>query len=147
MDISVRLYKGIVYIPTGHRVEGRGLLVDKAPVGSVPFEQTEELREAILEAVTRGNPPISADEARATFSDSKSSAILTATRAKSWYSLDRQTKGLWSFVERDGSYEIRVDQPMETHGWHEEKSVFVFETAIRPGEFLAANIPLFPGFH
>jgi hypothetical protein len=122
MRISPRLYKGIVYIPTGHRVEGRGFHVTKAPVGSAPVEQTEKLRETILAALARGNPPTSLDEARATLSDSRNSAILKATHAKSWYALDRQTKGLWSVREEDGLYEIRVDQPMETHGWHEDET-------------------------
>lgn len=122
MDISLRLYKGIVYIPTSHKVEGRGFHVDKAPVDAIPVEQAEELRKAILAAITRGNPPITLDEVRVIVADSKKSAMLSATHAKSWYVLDRQTKGLWGIVEKDGHYEIRVDQPMETHGWHEDKS-------------------------
>jgi len=122
MDISLRLYKGIVYVPTSHRVEGRGFHVTKAPVTSAPVEQTENLRQAILAALARGNPPISLNETRATLSDSKNSAILRATQAKSWYVLDRQTKGLWGLVEKDGLYQIRVDQPTEIRGWHEDKS-------------------------
>jgi hypothetical protein len=122
MDISLRLYQGIVYIPTGHRVEGRGFHVTKAPVDSVPVGQTEKLRVAILAALARGNPPISLDQARATLSDSRNSAVLKATHARSWYVLDRQTKGLWGIIEKNGLYEIRVDRPMETHGWHEDKS-------------------------
>jgi hypothetical protein len=122
MGISLRLYQGVVYIPTGHRVERDGFYVEKSPVDCAPVAQSEKLRECILAALARGNPPISRDEARATLSDSKNSAILRATHARSWDALDRQTTGLWSLVEKNGLYEIRVDQPMETRGWHEDET-------------------------
>lgn len=48
--------------------------------------------------------------------------MLAATGARSWYALDREMTGSWSLVEKDGLYQIRVDQPMETHGWHEDES-------------------------
>ena len=93
-----------------------------APLQSVPVEQTEGLRQAIAAAIERGNPLVSRDRAKAAFSDSKSSAMLKATGARSWYALDRQTKGLWSIVEENGIYEIRVDQPMKPRGWHEDRT-------------------------
>jgi hypothetical protein len=133
MDISLRLYKGMVYIPTDYKVEGRGFYVSRPPVDAIPVEHMERLRGAILAALARRNPPISPEEARAALSDRGNSAILSATRAKSWYALDQQTRGLWSLVENEGLYEIRVDQPMKTHGWHEDKSkrvLFPFGTPV-----------------
>ena len=122
MDISLRLYHGTVYIPTGHLVVGHGFYLGKEPVDSVPVEQTGKLRECVIAALARGNPPISRNEARTILSDSRNSAILKATQAKSWDALDRQTKGLWGLVEKDGLYQIRVDQPRETRGWHEDET-------------------------
>jgi hypothetical protein len=54
--------------------------------------------------------------------NSKDDPILKATGARSWFILDRQTKGLWSIVQRNGLYQIRVDQPMKPRGWHEDES-------------------------
>jgi hypothetical protein len=93
MGISLRLYQGVVYIPTSHRVERDGFLLQKSPVECAPVAQSERLREAIR-----------------------------ATHARSWDTLDRQTKGLWSLVEKNGLYEIRVDQPMEARGWREDET-------------------------
>jgi hypothetical protein len=121
MDISLRLYKGIVHIPTSYRVEHDGFFVNNAPLESVPVEQTQGLRQAILTTIERGNPPISRDRAR-TLLHSKDDPLLKAAGARSWYVLDRQTKGLWSIVGKDGIYQIRVDEPMQPRGWHEDKT-------------------------
>ena len=121
MHISVRLHKGIVFIPTAYRVTRDGFFVTDAPLESVPVEQTERLRQAVLSAIERGNPPISRDEARVRL-NSKDDPLLQATGAQSWFALDRQTKGIWNLIEKNGIYEIRVGQPMETHGWHDDKS-------------------------
>jgi hypothetical protein len=118
MNVSLRLYNGVVHIPTSYFV---GFFVDNRPLESVPVEQTEALRQAIMIAIERGNPPISRDEARALL-HSKDDPLLKATAARSWYVLDRQTTGLWSIVEKSGLYEIRVNEPMRPRGWHEDKT-------------------------
>jgi len=120
MHVSLRLYKGVVQIPTSYFVERDGFFVTDAPIDSVPVEQTERLRQAILAAVGRGNPPISRDQATALLNDQKD-PLLQAAGARSWYALDRQTKGLWS-IETNGICEIRVNQPLKTQGWHEDKT-------------------------
>lgn len=119
MNISLRLYKGIVYIPTSHDVGS--FFFEGDPVGSVPVEQTWGLRQAILTAIEHGNPLISRDQARV-FIHSKDSPLLKATGARSWYILDRGTTGLWSMTDRNGVFQIRVNQPMEPRGWHEDKA-------------------------
>jgi len=118
MHISLRLYKGVVHIPTSYF---SGYFVTGVPLESVSVEQTERLRRAILAAIARGNPPISRAEARALI-NSKDDPLLKATGARSWYVLDRQTQGLWSIDEKDGVYQIRVDEPMQPRGWHEDKT-------------------------
>ena len=118
MHISLRLYKGIVHIPTSYFT---GFFVTDRPLESVSVEQTDSLRNAILAAIARGNPPISRDQAEALLS-SKDDPLLQATGARSWYVLDRQTMGLWSLDEKDGIYQIRVDEPMQPRGWHEDKT-------------------------
>lgn len=121
MHVSLRLYNGVVHIPTSRRVEPHGFWVEDAPFESVPVERAQELRRAILMGIERGNPSISADHARALI-HSKSPPLLKATGARSWHVLDRDTTGLWSVTDRNGVYEIRVDEPMEPRGWHEDKS-------------------------
>ena len=118
MDILLRLYKGIVHIPTLYL---SGFFIKDAPIDSVPVTQTEGLRQAILNAMERGNPPLSRDEANARLGQ-KDHPLLRATGARSWHALDRQTQGLWSIDEKDGVYQIRVDQPMQPRGWHEDKT-------------------------
>jgi hypothetical protein len=121
MDISLRLYNGVVHIPTPYLVEEDGFFVDNRPLESVPVEQTEALRQAIMTAIERANPPISRDQARALL-HSKDDPLLKATGARSWYVLDRQTTGLWSIDVKNGAYEIRVYQPIKPRGWNEDKT-------------------------
>jgi hypothetical protein len=121
MDVSLRLYKGVVHIPTSYFVERDGFFVTSRPIESVPVEQTAGLRQAVVAAIERGNPPISRDEARALL-HSKDDPLLKAAAARSWYVLDRQTKGVWNIAEENGTYQIRVDQPMQPRGWHEDKA-------------------------
>jgi hypothetical protein len=121
MNISLRLYNGTIYIPTSHIVERDGFFFEGAPLDSVPVEQTERLRQAILTATERGNPLISRDQARVLI-HGKGSPLLKATGARSWNALDRQTEGLWSLRGKNAVYEIRVNQPMEPRGWHEDKT-------------------------
>ncbi len=121
MHISLRLYQGIVLVPTAYRVERDGFFVTDRPLEAVSVEQTERLRQAIQATIERGILPISRDEARVRL-NSKDDPLLKATGARSWFALDKQTKGLWTLVEKNGAYEIRVDQPMRTHGWHEDET-------------------------
>src|ERR1700730_4979556 len=101
MHVSLRLYKGVVQIPTSYFVELDGFFVTDTPLESVPVEQTERLQQAILTAIGRGNPSISRDQAR-TLLHSKDDPVLKATGARSWHVLDRQTQGLWSIDEKNG---------------------------------------------
>src|ERR1700733_14304178 len=118
MDISLRLHNGIVHIPTSYL---SGFFVEDAPIESIPVEQTQRLRQAVLTAMAPGNPPISRGEAR-TRVGQKDHSLLKATGAVSWHALDRQTKGLWSLAGKDDFYQIRVKQPMAPRGWHEDKT-------------------------
>jgi hypothetical protein len=119
MNISLRLHNGIVHIPTSHDVGS--FFYEGNPIASVPVEQTKELRQAIVTAIGYGNPLMSRDQARALI-HSKNPPLLKVTGARSWHVLDRDTTGLWSLTDRNGVYEIRVDEPMEPRGWHEDKA-------------------------
>lgn len=121
MHVSLRLYKDVVYIPTSCRVGQQGFWVANAPLEAVPVEQTSRLRSAILTTIERGNPVISRDQARVLI-HRKNDPWPEAMGAKSWPELDRDTTGLWNITDRNGVYQIRVDQPMLPRGWHEDKS-------------------------
>src|SRR5215471_13823503 len=116
MDISLRLYNGIVYIPTSSRIEGAGFFFTGTPLEAVPVGEAETLQLAILTAIGRGNPPISFDEYKSRL-DRKDHPLLKATRVRSWYALDRQTKGLWSLAEKEGHYQVYVWRPRKDRGW------------------------------
>ncbi len=119
MNVSLRLYKDVVYVPTCYAISA-GFYFENVPLEAVPVEQTQRLQQAIQAALGRGNPPISSDEARA-LSSSNDNPLLKATHARSWYALDRQTAGLWN-LRKNVLYEIRVNQRMEPRGWHEDKT-------------------------
>ena len=121
MIVSPLLHKDVVHIPTSYRVASDGFSYEHTPLESVPVEQTERLYQTILAAVGRGNPPMSRDEF-GNLSTSKTTPMLMATGARSWHALDREMKGSWSITDRNGFYEIRVDQPMQPRGWHEDKA-------------------------
>jgi hypothetical protein len=121
MIITPLLYQSTVHIATPYIVERGGPYFEDEPLQSAPVEQTEKLRRAIRAAIDRGNPAISRAEVKA-LRDGKNPPMLSATGARSWYQLDRQMKGSWSLIEKSGRYEIRVDQPMEPRGWHEDKA-------------------------
>ena len=121
MDISVLLRDGVVYIPTSYRVDRKGFFFENAPIESVSANRTSKLREAIVTTIQRGNPSISLDQYKS-LSGSKHSVLLEATGTRSWDVLDRQINGLWSVAEIDGQYVIRVKQPMQPRGWHEDKT-------------------------
>lgn len=121
MHVSARLYKGVVQIPTSYFVERDGFFVTDTPLEAVPLGQAGELRQAILSAIERGNPPITRDQARGLI-HGKDDPLLKAAGARSWSVLDRQTQGLWSIEEKGGLYEIRTDEPMQPRGWHEDKT-------------------------
>jgi hypothetical protein len=131
MNVSLRLYNEIVYIPTSHDVGS--FFFEGDPVSSVPVERTEQLRQAIMTAIGRGNPQITRDEARILI-HRKDPPALKITGAKSWHALDRDTTGLWNITDRNGVYEIRVDEPMEPRGWHEDKTRRVSFPAATPLE-------------
>lgn len=120
MHISCDLYKGVVYIPTSYKVRGSYHYLH-TPVSVVPAAQTDNLRNAFLGAMVRGNPPITEDEVIDLQANNKS-AILQATGARSWAKYDRERVGVWSLVRDDGVYAIYVKHPMKPRGWHEDKS-------------------------
>jgi hypothetical protein len=121
MIVSPLLYNDVVYIPTSYLVERGGPFFEGEPLESVSVEQTKRLRLAFLAAIDRGNAPISRAQVAA-FRAVNTPPMLVATGARSWNALDKEMKGSWSIVEKDGVYQIRVDQPMEPRGWHEDKA-------------------------
>jgi hypothetical protein len=120
MVVSLRLYNGVVYVPTSYRVEGNRFLFQDIPLEAVPVEHTDSLRRAILVAIERGNPPISFEKYKSEL-DSKDDPLLKAAGARSWGVFDRQTKGLLSLEEEeDGGYRIQVSRQMEPRGWRDD---------------------------
>jgi|SRR5579863_1448034 len=118
MTVSLILHNGVVLIPTSYTIQ-KGFYFEHSPIEAVPVEKTQELREVLLAAVERGNPPVSRAEAKA-LSGSKSTPMLKATGARSWNALDLQIKGSWSLKDRNGVYKIQVDRPAQPRGWQED---------------------------
>jgi hypothetical protein len=119
MDISCDLYRGVVYIPTSYAIR-KGFYFMHTPVAAVSAEQTDNLRDAFLEVMARGNPPITEDEVIELQAKHKG-AMLQATGARSWSKYDRERTGVWSLLEDNGLYEIYVKCPLKPLGWHEDR--------------------------
>ena len=120
MTVSLVLHNNVVLIPTSYIIQ-KGFYFEYTPLETVPVEETRKLRESLLAAIERGNPPISRAEAT-TLSKGKNPPMLVATGARSWNAFDRQIKGSWSIKDKSGPYRIQVDRPAQSHGWEEDSA-------------------------
>lgn len=119
MNVSLNLYRGVVYIPTCYLMKKGPIYLKHAPIRAVPVMETEALRQAILGAIAGGNPEVSIDDYRS-LSRSWDGSLIEATGCKSEYQFDRSLSGSWSIFDKDRTYSIAVHRPMAKQGWTED---------------------------
>ena len=113
MHCHIYLRKGLVIIPTSGSVH-RGLHRDVEPVAAIAASDTDAVRQALHDAVARGNPP-TPYYPRGTFPQP---VVLKYAGVKSWSAFARGTLN-WTIKEKDGKYQI-VGYKMHPDGWVED---------------------------
>jgi len=100
MYCHIYLRNGVVYVPTMGKM-GEGFYRGIEPVAVVPAAKTDELHQALLATIARGNPgaPILQRSAY------PPPVLLKYARLKSWSAFERGSV-LWSLGDKDGHYEI-----------------------------------------
>lgn len=100
MDYHVYLRKGLVFVPTTGRVE-KGLLRDIEPVSAISISNAEGVRQALLAAITRGNPPTP----HYSGGNFPPPAVLKYAGVSSWSAFARDATS-WNMQEENGDFKI-----------------------------------------
>lgn len=103
----------IVYLPTVAKVEA-GYYMDIEPVAVVPVSNTESLRRAFSDTMSRGNKVIPTP----TRANHPPPVLLKYAGAKTWAALQRGAL-TWDIKEKDGNYQI-VGHRTHPKGYWEE---------------------------
>ncbi len=108
------LKKGIVYLPTVVK-QGTALYMNTEPVTVARLEDTEGLRRAIRETISKENKFVapSVEDAR------KPSVLLKYTGDKNWSAFKRGASS-WSIYEKNGNYQIEGYRTHRKGYWEED---------------------------
>jgi hypothetical protein len=102
MLFTCYLRNKIVYVPTMGRRKSEPVYSTIEPVSVVPLENAEGVRNALLEAIARGNITIPTPDRQALRAPP---LILKYAGVKSWSAFFRSAS-TWSITEDDGVYKI-----------------------------------------
>jgi|SRR5579863_5869903 len=111
MVFHVYLKKGVAYVPVVARVTA-GYYMDQEPVAVVPVSNSQALRQALKDAISRGNPTIPTP-ARANF---PAPVLLKYAGVKYWSDFARGTES-WRIEQSDGSFKIVGGKESGRGGW------------------------------
>jgi hypothetical protein len=117
MVLNLYLRDGQVYLPTMAQTEA-GFFLDVEPVETVPVDDGEALREAIVHAMSRGNPKI-ATPSRTSF---RKPVILKYAKVKSWSEFERNCSN-WAVEEQNGHFQIRQAKKRLDRGWEDDPAL------------------------
>src|SRR5256885_17252816 len=96
---NLYLRNGTAYVPTVAQTEA-GFFLDTDPVEVIPAVNTEALRNAVKQAIARGNPKVPTPT-RAAF---PKPVVLRYAKVKSWSAFEKGCSN-WTIVETDGLYQ------------------------------------------
>lgn len=119
MVYGLYLRKGIVYLPTFAKVDAGGYM-EIDPMATVPVSHTSELRNALHEAIARGNPIIPSPT-RASYPEP---AILKHAGVKSFAAFARGALP-WMIQDKDGTHQIIGQRIARTGGWEDDPDQIV----------------------
>jgi hypothetical protein len=112
MFFHLYLRKGIVFVPTMGLVPG-GPYRDMEPVAVAPVSNPDAVRQALRNAISRGNPPAP----RYPPGGHPQPVVIKYARVKSWSAFARGTSP-WGIDETDGKYQITA-YSRHPDGWRE----------------------------
>jgi len=113
MFFHLYLRKGTVFVPTTGLVH-RGPYRDIEPVAVVPVSSPEAVRQALRDAITRGNPP-APQYPRDSYPQP---VVVKYAGVKSWSAFARGTL-TWGIDQIEGKYQI-IGYSRHPDGWHED---------------------------
>jgi hypothetical protein len=111
---NLYLRNGTAYVPTVARTEA-GFFLDTDPVEVVPAVNTEALRDAVKQAIARGNPRVPTPT-RAAF---PKPVVLKYAKVKSWSAFEKGCSN-WTIVETNGLYQIKRGRKRPDRGWGDD---------------------------
>lgn len=114
MHISLYLRQGMVFVPTTGRVIPGGPYRDMEPVAVTPLSNLDAVRQALRDAISRGNPPAP----RYPPGGHPQPVVVKYAGVKSWSAFARGTL-TWGINERDGEYQI-IGYSRHPDGWRED---------------------------
>jgi hypothetical protein len=113
MFFHLYLRKGIVFVPTMGLVPG-GPYRDMDPVGVAPLSNLDAVRQALRDAISRGNPPAP----RYPPGGHPQPVVVKYAGVKSWSAFARGTLP-WGIDEREGKYQI-IGYRRDPDGWRQD---------------------------
>jgi hypothetical protein len=111
---NLYLRNGTAYVPTVAQTEA-GFFLDTDPVEVVSAVDTEALRNAIKQAIGRGNPRVPTPT-RAAF---PKPVVLKYAKVESWSAFEKGCSN-WTIVEKDGLYQIKRGRKLPDRGWEDD---------------------------
>jgi hypothetical protein len=111
---TVYLRNGTAFVPTVAQTDA-GFFLNIDPVGVVAATDSEALRQAIEQALARGNPKIPTPT-RATF---PKPVLLKYAKTKSWSAFEKTCLN-WTIVEKDGVYQVKQGRKRPDRGWEDD---------------------------
>jgi hypothetical protein len=137
MFFNIYLRKGIVFMPTSGLVH-QGLHRDIEPVAVVPVFNTDAVRQAFTDTISRGNPPTP----HYTRGSHPQPVVLKYAGAKSWAAFARGTSS-WSIKKKDGSWQIVSYRTHRDGHWEEDpEQVTTFPLRSSLGEVIDRMIAI-----
>jgi len=110
MLVNFYLRKGVVYLPTLAKIQSGGYW-EGDPVAVIPVNDSDALRTAFHETLSRGNPPIPP------FKDGyPPAAILKYAGVKRYGTFERGTLS-WLIREKDGIFKVIYQKNVKDSGW------------------------------
>jgi hypothetical protein len=125
---NLYLRNGTAYVPTVAQTEA-GFFLDIDPVEVVPAIDTEALRNAVKQAIGRGNPRVPTPT-RAAF---PKPVVLRYAKVKSWSTFEKGCSN-WTIVEKGGLYQIKRGRKRPDRGWEDDPTQI---EALPPGTGIA----------
>jgi hypothetical protein len=115
---NIYLRNAIAYVPTVAQAEAGGHLgyfMDVDPVKVVTAAESEALRNAIIEIMSKGNPIVPAP----TRGNFPKPVVLKYAKVKSWSAFEKGALA-WAISEKDGIFQINPQRKCADRGWEDD---------------------------
>jgi hypothetical protein len=119
MYCDVCLRNGTVYLPTMGKMD-KGFYRGVEPVAAVTASNAYALRQALADAIARGNPEVPMLRRR----EWPPPVVLKYAAVKNWSVFERGMR-LWSITEREGNFQIVEQKKQSDRMWRDDPDQIV----------------------